>query len=85
MAQGYTDTVEIVEQFLKDMKQILHKENFCIDNDFYLLLDGKAGSTGYKNKMTMIVLGYDRKDIYNTLISLTESDYCETVPDLQYP
>ena len=85
MAQGYTDTIETVEQFLNDMKLILRKWNFSIDNDFYLLQDGKAGSTGYKNKMTMVALGYDRNDIYNTLISLTEFDYCETVPDLQYP
>ena len=85
MAQGYIDITETVEQFLKDMRQILHKGNFCIDNDFYLLQDGKVGSTGYKNRLTMVTLGYDRKDIRNTLISLTESDYCETVPDFQYP
>ena len=85
MAQGYTDTIEAIEQFLKDMKQILLKGNFSIDYDLYILQDGKAGSTGYKNRMTMVALGYDRKDICNTLISLSESDYCETVPDLQYP
>jgi len=84
MAQGYTDIIEKVEQFLKDMKQILLKGNFSIDNDFYLLLDGKAGSTGYKNKMTIVALEFDREDICNMLTSLSVSDYCETVPDLQY-
>ena len=85
MAQGYVDTVETVEQFLKDIKQILLQEDFCIDSDFYLLREGKIGSTGYKNNMTIIALDYDREDICDTLISLTVSDYCETVPDLQYP
>ena len=85
MSQGYTEKIETVEQFLRETKQILCKEDFDIDNDFYILQDGKAGSTGYKNKMTMIALEYDRKDICNAIISLTELDYCETVPDLQYP
>ena len=85
MAQGYTDAIDTVAKFLKDMKLVLQHEDFSIDSDFYLLQDGKAGSTGYKNKMTMLELEYDRIDVYNTLVSLTETDYCETVPDLQYP
>jgi len=32
----------------------------------------------------MVALGYDRSDIFDTLITLAECDYCETVPDLQY-
>jgi len=39
MAQGYTDDIETVSQFLNDMKQILQKENFNIDNDFYSLAE----------------------------------------------
>ena len=85
MALGYIDTIEAVNSFLKDMKLILRKDGFSVDNDFYLLLDGKAGTTGYKNKMTMFALGYDRHDICNALLSLEVNDYCETVPDMQYP
>jgi hypothetical protein len=85
MAGGYIESIEAVIAFLKDLKQILCKEEFDIDVDFILVQGDNPNTTGYKNKMTLAAIGYDRKDIYDVLMSLTECDYCETLPDMQYP
>jgi hypothetical protein len=84
MADGFTESIEAVTQFLRDLKQILHREDFNIETDFYILQGDNPGSTGYKNKMTIVELGYDSKDVCDILAALAKSDYCETVPDKQY-
>ena len=85
MANGSIESFETVEIFLDEMKKILSSEKFNIDDDFFLIQGVKVGSTGYKNTSTMLALGYDRSDICETLRSLEVYDYCETLPDEQYP
>ena len=81
MANGYVETFEIVEKYLKELKSILCSESFTYTNDMDVLLSTVPESTGYKNSDTMDKLKYTKSDIYNTLLSLTVNDYSETLAD----
>jgi len=83
MSNGYIESLENVNSFLLEMKQALCAEGFSFVADFDVLQSGPLNSTGYKNKTTMAKLHYDNKDVYNILLSLTEEDYSETVPDIK--
>ena len=85
MAEGYIDSVEKVSEFLSKMKSVLCSKDFDLDKDFDVLLGSEEGTTGYKNAATMVELEFDKKDVCDVLVSLTEKDYCETVPDRKDP
>ena len=85
MAKGYIESIEKVSEFLAKMKSVLCSESFDLDTDFDILTGNAEGTTSYKNTTAMLALNYDKKDVCNVLVSLTEKDYCETVPDRKDP
>ena len=85
MAHGYIEPVENIKSFINEIKQIIRSEDFVIETDFIIIRSSTPGTTGHKNTTTLTSLKYNEIDIINVLRTLTEHNYCETVPDLQYP
>ena len=81
MADDYVESIENVNAFLKEMKQILCREDFKMSLDLDIMMSLKHGTTGYKNHQTLENLDYDENNVRDELLLLTSSDYCATLPD----
>jgi len=81
-----TSVIEDIDQvciFLQTLKQILRSESFNCERDLDVLRSKKTDihNAGYTTVETLAVLGYDKKDICEELLALSENDYYETVID----
>jgi len=85
MALGYIEPLENVISFINEMKSIICRDDFIAKTDFLIIRSSTPGTTGHKNTMTLTSLKLNEMDVINVLKALTEHNYCETVPDLQYP
>ena len=82
MANGYIESVDKIEEYLKELKGILCSDDFDVNRDIDILFGTAVNSAGYKNAETIAALEYDKTNICDTLLSLTVSDYSETLADL---
>jgi len=83
MADGFIESLEQVEKYLANIRYILCSDNFDVEKDIDIILSTVAGTTGRKNFDTIGDLSYTKTDIKNALLSLTSSDYSETLPDIK--
>jgi hypothetical protein len=83
VANTIIESFEQVSSFLTELKQALRSDEFDCISDLDVLINKKTDSenVGYTTKETMAELAYNKKDIYNELLSLTEQDYHNTVVD----
>lgn len=72
---------EIIE-FLMELKNILHSEEFNIDRDFTIIkAKKKSGKEQFSTPYTMLDLDYDASDIVERLKELSIREYSETLVD----
>lgn len=69
-----------VVAFLKELKDILNKENFNIDSDF-TLIKKKKHDEEHSTPYTLLDLDYDVWDVVERLKELTLAEYSETKID----
>lgn len=69
-----------VVAFLKELKDILDKENFNIDSDF-TLIKKKKHDEEHSTPYTLLDLDYDVWDVVERLKELTIAEYSETKID----
>ena len=83
MGNTVVEDIEQVAIFLQSLKYILCSESFDCDRDLDILLSKKTDpyNAGYTTAETLASLGYNKKDICDELLALTENDYYETVID----
>ena len=70
-----------VVAFLKELKDILGKEDFNIDSDFILIKRKKTDDEEHSTPYTLLDLDYDMWDVVERLKELTVSEYSETKID----
>ncbi len=70
-----------VDSFLKDLKNLLNKEDFNIDSNFVLIRKHKKNDEVHSTPYTLLDLGYDTWDIIERLKELTAAEYSETKID----
>lgn len=72
---------DIIE-FLLELKNILHSEEFNIDRDFTIIKSKKkSGKEQFSTPYTILDLEYDASDIIECLKELTVREYSETLVD----
>ena len=83
MGNSVVEDVEQVIIFLQALKQILCSESFNCERGLDILLSKKTDpcNAGYTTAETLAALGYNKKDICDELLALTENDYYVTVID----
>ena len=83
MSNSIVEDIEQVIIFLQSLKIILCSKNFNCERDLDILLSKKTDSNnaGYTTAETLVALGYNKRDICDELLALTENDYYETVID----
>ena len=83
MGNSVVEDIEQVIIFLQALKQVLCSESFDCERDLDILLSKKTDphNAGYTTAETLAVLGYNKKDICDELLALSEHDYYETVID----
>lgn len=69
-----------VKEFLQELKSILTKDNFNIDNDLLVIKSSKE-KMEYSTSFTLIDLEYDIYDISDRLKELTIQEYSQTLID----
>ncbi len=68
--------------FLEELKDILNKDSFDIDNDLTLIRKKKSGDDAkYSTPYTLLDLDYDAFDVIERLKELTVQEYSETKID----
>lgn len=68
--------------FLEELKDILNKDGFDIDNDLTLIRKKKSGNdVKYSTPYTLLDLDYDASDVIERLKELTVQEYSETKID----
>lgn len=67
--------------FLKDLKELLEKENFNIEHDLILIKKQKPNDEEHSTAYTLLDLDYDMWDVAERLKELTVSEYSETKID----
>lgn len=74
---------EVVESFILDLKRILVSPNFNVNLDLDILLkkNGENPLDPFTTENTLAALDYDKNDVRNQLLSITVSDYIETIVD----
>lgn len=87
MTNKVTSSKEVVLTFLHELIQILNDPSFDKDNDLDILLKKKTESPidPYTTANTLLELNFDKEDIWEHLLSLTPSNYMETVIDDKDP
>ena len=70
-----------VVAFLKELKDILGKEDFNIDSVFILIKRKKTDDEEHSTPYTLLDLDYDMWDVVERLKELTVSEYSETKID----
>lgn len=70
-----------VVAFLKELKDLLGKEDFDIDSDFILIKRKKTDDEEHSTPYTLLDLDYDMWDVVERLKELTVSEYSETKID----
>ena len=70
-----------VVAFLKELKDILGKEDFNIDSDLTLIKKKKPNDEEHSTPYTLLDLDYDTWDVVERLKELTVSEYSETKID----
>ena len=83
LANGYIESIDKVEGYLKDLKSILCSDDFDLNRDIDILYGIKTDSAGYKNAETIAALEYDKSNIRDTLLALTVNEYSETFADIK--
>ena len=76
---SYTAPLEELSSFLMELKHILTSETYELD-----ILPKKKEEDPldpFTTENTMLDLDYDKEDVRNQLLSLTEKDYIETIID----
>lgn len=64
-----------VESYLKETKEIINSESFCVETDFFLI-------NKTKNTQTLLNLDFDADDVINVISNLNIEDYSETLMDI---
>ena len=67
--------------FLKDLKELLDREDFDIDSDFILIKKRKTNDEEHSTPYTLLDLDYDMWDVISQLRELTVAEYSETKID----
>ena len=68
--------------FLKQLKELLGKENFDIDKDITIIrTKKKKEDERYSTPYTLLALNYDTSDVVDRLKELTVREYSETLVD----
>lgn len=70
-----------VLSFLKDLKEVLDKEDFNIDTDLTLIRTKKPDDEKHSTPYTLVDLDYDTNDVVDRLKELTIEEYSETKID----
>ncbi|MBO5413598.1 MAG: type II toxin-antitoxin system MqsR family toxin [Clostridia bacterium] len=85
MNTNYISTQEEVNEFLKELKDIISGNNFNVENDLDIILKKKNENLldPYTTQNTLLALDFDKHDIVDALKSLTDKDYIETGNDIK--
>ena len=80
MDTNFISTQEEVNEFLKELKEIISSNNFNVEKDLDIILKKKNENLldPYTTQNTLLTLNFDKYDIVDTLKSLTDRDYIET-------
>lgn len=83
MSQKIISSEQEVNEFLKELKELLIDPGFDVSRDLDILLKKKSESPidPYTTANTLLTLDFDRTDIKNQLLSLEISEYMETFID----
>lgn len=83
MSQKIISSEQEVNEFLKELKELLIDPGFDVSRDLDILLKKKSESPidPYTTANTLLALDFDRTDIKNQLLSLEISEYMETFID----
>ena len=75
----------IINKFLKQMRDISENSSFNVTKDFYIVnrANNDLGNR-YTNAGTMDLLKYDDKDVLDLILKLEFKDYKETIIDTMY-
>lgn len=70
-----------VQEFLDNLKSILHSTKFCVARDLIIIRSKKKGKDRYSTPYTLLDLEYDASDVAERLKELTVKEYSETLVD----
>lgn len=85
MDTNFISMQEEVNEFLKELKEIISSNNFNVEKDLDIILKKKNENLldPYTTQNTLLTLNFDKYDIVDTLKSLTDRDYIETGNDIK--
>lgn len=83
MSQKKISSEQEVNEFLKELKELLTDTRFDVSRDLDILPKKKSESPidSYTTANTLLALDFDKTDVKNQLLSLEISEYMETFID----